>query len=235
MARRRGALKNWGHGSSEYRQLNRAVRSAIRRDTRDDVCRRIHEQGPASMWRNTREIIGGKSCGQRTLPSVSADRMLTGLAHLRHHLPESVLSTLVSALVLSHVRYCITVYGNGTAKNLDRIQKILNFSARVISGRKKYEHISDVQRGLGWLSASDLANYHTLTLMHKVLRHGEPKELAEMFRKCADVRDRETRQDGMLRVPRCRTACGQRQFAYRAVKLYNAFCRDRPIRAVIPT
>ena len=148
--------------------------------------------------------------------------MLTGLAHLRHHLPESVLSTLVSALVLSHVRYCITVYGNGTAKNLDRIQKILNFSARVISGRKKYEHISDVQRGLGWLSASDLANYHTLTLMHKVLRHGEPKELAEMFRKCADVRDRETRQDGMLRVPRCRTACGQRQFAYRAVKLYNA-------------
>ena len=148
--------------------------------------------------------------------------MLTGLAHLRHHLPEFVLSTLVSALVLSHVRYCITVYGNGTAKNLDRIQKILNFSARVISGRKKYEHISDVQRGLGWLSASDLANYHTLTLLHKVLRHGEPKELAEMFRKCADVRDRETRQDGMLLVPRCRTACGQRQFAYRAVKLYNA-------------
>ena len=101
-------------------------------------------------------------------------------------------------------------------------KKILNFSARVISGRKKYDHISDVQRGLGWLSASELVDYHTLTLVHKVLRYGEPEELAEMFQKCADVRDRETRQDEMLRVPRCRTACGQRRFAYRAVKLFNA-------------
>ena len=42
--------------------------------------------------------------------------MLTGLAHLRHYLPETVLSTIVSALVLSHVRYCLTVYGNGRGK-----------------------------------------------------------------------------------------------------------------------
>ena len=75
MSRRRGALRVWGHGSSEYRRLNRAVRSAIRRDTRADVCRRIEEQGPNSVWRNTREIIGGRSSGRRTLPSVSADCM----------------------------------------------------------------------------------------------------------------------------------------------------------------
>ena len=77
--------------------------------------------------------------------------MLTGLAHLKHYLPENVLSTLVSALVLSHVRYCLTVYGNGADKNLNRIQKILDFCARVISGRKKYGHILDVQRRIGWL------------------------------------------------------------------------------------
>ena len=67
----------------------------------------------------------------------------------------------------------------------------MNFSVGVISGRRKYDHISDVRRGLGRLSASELANYHTLTLMHKVLRHGEPEELTKMPRKCADVRDRE--------------------------------------------
>ena len=75
----------------------------------------------------------------------------------------------------------------GTA---DGIKK-MNFSVGVISGRRKYDHISDVRRGLGRLSASELANYHTLTLMHKVLRHGEPEELTKMPRKCADVRDRE--------------------------------------------
>ena len=158
--------------------------------------------------------------------------MLTGLVHLRHYLPESVLSTLVSALVLSHVRYCLTVYGNGSAKNVERVQKILNFSARVISGRKRHEHISDVQRELGWLSAPDLVRYHTLTLAHKVMRYGEPEELSRMFRRCADVRDRETRQDGMLHMPRCRTAYGQRQFAYRATKLLNALPSDLSDRSV---
>ena len=39
----------------------------------------------------------------------------------------------------------LTVYGNGTSKKRDRIQKILNLSPRVITGRKN-DHISDVQR-----------------------------------------------------------------------------------------
>ena len=63
--------------------------------------------------------------------------MLTGLAHLRHYLPETVLSTIVSALVLSHVRYCLTVYGNGTAKNLDRLQKIFELLCPGHHGTKK--------------------------------------------------------------------------------------------------
>ena len=45
MQRRRQALAQHGHGSDSYRDLNRAVRSALRRDTRDDVKRRIAEGG----------------------------------------------------------------------------------------------------------------------------------------------------------------------------------------------
>ena len=142
--------------------------------------------------------------------------MLTGLVHLRHYLPETVLSTLVSALVLSHVRCCLTVYGNGTAKNLNRVQNILNFSAKVITGRKKFDRISDVQRELGWLSAPDIVRYHTLTLENKVLRNGEPEVLADLLSTCREVRERSTRQDDALRATRCRTACGEQRFAYRA-------------------
>ena len=46
---------------------------------------------------------------------------LSGLSHLRGRLPSSVISVLVNALVLSQVRYCITVYGNGSKKNVSRI------------------------------------------------------------------------------------------------------------------
>ena len=50
---------------------------------------------------------------------------LIGLSHFRSYLPIAVVSTLVNALVLSQLRYCISVYGNGTKKNMSRIQKLL--------------------------------------------------------------------------------------------------------------
>ena len=85
--------------------------------------------------------------------------ILTGIAHLRHHLPSNVLTSIVTALVLSHVRYCLTVYGNGSGKNLDIVDKILNFAARVISGKRKFDHISGVRERLGWLSPVDMCTH----------------------------------------------------------------------------
>ena len=59
--------------------------------------------------------------------------ILTGLSHLRHYLPPETLPEIVNALVISHIRYGLVVYDNGSSKNQRRIQKLLNFAARVIS------------------------------------------------------------------------------------------------------
>ena len=72
MCRRRGALAHYGRGSAEYRDANRAVRSAIRRDSRADIERRIRESGRHGMWRIIRPYVGGKR-GSRVMPGVSAD------------------------------------------------------------------------------------------------------------------------------------------------------------------
>ena len=96
--------------------------------------------------------------------------ILIGLAHVRHQIPPALIPTLVNALVVSHVRYCLTVFGNGTDKNMQRIQKILNFALRVISGRRKFDHISDVRDELGWPTARQLYELHSLTLLHKIRR-----------------------------------------------------------------
>ena len=105
--------------------------------------------------------------------------ILSGLSDLRHCLPHGLMVTLVNVVVLSQVRYCLTVYGNSTSANLSRIQKIINFSAKVIFGRKKkIDYVSDLLQRLGWLSADDLVAMHTLTLLHKT---GEPEVLASQF------------------------------------------------------
>ena len=88
--------------------------------------------------------------------------ILIALSHVRHYIPANLLPTIVNALVISHIRYCLAVFGNGSQKNMHRLQKIQNFALRVISGRRKFDHISDVRDELGWLPVSLLDEQHSL-------------------------------------------------------------------------
>ena len=148
--------------------------------------------------------------------------MLIGLSHVRHHLPQNVVPTVVHGLVLSHVRYCLTVYGNCSDKNLKQLQRVINFCARVIAGRRKYDHISDILNGSDWLTAKQLSDFHTLTLAHRIIKSGEPTSLVSLFRRVSSLRDRPTRQDNHFYLPRVRSEAGRRQFACRAPRLYNS-------------
>ena len=154
--------------------------------------------------------------------------ILVGLSHLRHYLPTEALPEIVTALVISHIRYCLVVYGNGSTKNQRRIQKLINFAARVISGKRKFDHISDVRDSLRWLDAPSLSQYQTLCLLQKIINTGQPESLADLFtvnRERPD-RNRRTRQDHLLSLPRARIEAGKRRFAYRAASLLNALPPD---------
>ena len=151
--------------------------------------------------------------------------ILAAISHLRHFLPPGSLPTLVSALVFSHVRYGLGVYGNCSGKNLATIQKIFNFAARIISGKRKFDHISGVRGYLGWLDSPDLVVHHSLTLLHKVRRTGQPESLAVQFYTNRERPNhvRSTRRDDLLSLPNIRgSAAGKRQFAYRSAHQYNS-------------
>ena len=148
--------------------------------------------------------------------------MLNGLSHLRNYLPPSVVSSVVHALVLSQIRYCISVYGNGTKKNVTRIKKVVNYAAKVIFGRKKFDHVSDLLENLGWLNASELISYHTLCLTHKVRRMGEPETIVRALPRFSENCDRMTRQNDDFCVPMSYTEMGRRRFCCRAARQYNS-------------
>ena len=89
--------------------------------------------------------------------------------------------------------------------------------------------MSDLLEQLRWLSAENLVLYHTLYTAHKVLRLGEPEELAAGFVPVAEARGetgRVTRQDRDLYVPRSRTEAGKRRFGSRGPMLYNSLPPD---------
>ena len=154
--------------------------------------------------------------------------VLISLSHSKHVLPSWTVAHVVNALVVSSIRYCISVYGTCSKTQLHRVQKLLNFCARVISGRRKYDHVSDVLRQLGWLRAEQLVSYHRLCLVKTALGTRLPADLAAMF-SYVDT-SYETRQTGLLYCPRAKTCSGDRRLAHCSAVFNRLPCDLRCLR-----
>ena len=101
------------------------------------------------------------------------------------------------------------------------MQKVLNFAARVISERRKYDHISDVICQLGWMNVQELVSYFDLCQMHATLTYGKPDVLRSWLTYNYEHVSRDTRQSRHLTLPRVRNSHGKRRFVYRAADAYN--------------
>ena len=62
-----------GRESAEYKDLNRSVRSAVRRDRRVELRKEIDEQGPNKVWKCIKTVVAGKQDGPNVQPELSAD------------------------------------------------------------------------------------------------------------------------------------------------------------------
>ena len=148
--------------------------------------------------------------------------MLCGLSHSRHSLPQSTLLTLIQGLVVSRILYCLVVYGVCNGTQMKRVQKLLNFAARVLSGRRKFDHISDVLRRLDWLDAEHMYLYHGLNLLKRVISTSEPESIAGDLVTRGEVHQRDTRNADHLVTPAIRSASGGRRFRHSICSAYNA-------------
>ena len=155
---------------------------------------------------------------------------LVALTHARHSLPRASLKPIVTALVMTIIRYCVSIYGTCSKTELHRIQKIINFGARVISGKKKFDHISEVLKSLNWLSSSQLAQYHRAQMVRRVVSLELPETLYSIIAAADHRHEHQTRHNNQMRLPAIRTETGRRQLAYSGVKLYNDVCQKRLVR-----
>ena len=67
---------------------------------------------------------------------------LIALNDARHVIPSTSLATHTGASYICGALLCI--YGSCNATQLKRVQKVINFCARVVSGRSRHDHISEV-------------------------------------------------------------------------------------------
>ena len=151
--------------------------------------------------------------------------VLVGLARMRHRLPQETKRMLVEALVLPHVRYCIGVWGSCTAEQKKRVQKVINFGARIVTGLGLREHVTPALRELGWGRVEEVLEEHDVAMVRRLLTATDAPELlrskltyrSELSAHCTRATDR-----GQLQLPRVRTEFARRGFLFRASKSWNS-------------
>ena len=100
------------------------------------------------------------------------------------------------------------MWANMSKKNIAKLQTVQNFAARMVTGTRKYDHISAMLQQLKWLPVSYTLRYKDAVMEFKCLKGLAPPYLARRFTSRSQTHDRVTRQMDELDIPFYRTAAG---------------------------
>ena len=150
--------------------------------------------------------------------------ILSGLAKFSRQLPKEVKKLLIEALVFPHIMYCATVWAGCNTTQRKRIQKIINYGARIVKGCRRHEHITPHLIELEWPKVDRLVSERDLIMVHRLLNsENAPEYLSRLFQYREQVSVRDTRGSvaGLLQLPRVRTELARRSFNFRAATKWN--------------
>lgn len=149
-----------------------------------------------------------------------------GLKLARPFVPRDILILIYKALVQPHFDYCDVVWGNCNKGLTDRLQKLQNRAARVIT-RTNYETRSaEILKNLKWDDLECRRFKHMAVVMYKILNNKAPAYL-NSFRKLRDGTTYNLRaHDSDFVVPKPRTEALKRSFQYQGPKVWNGLASD---------
>ena len=58
------------------------------------------------------------------------------------------LITIINSLVFSKLLYCSSVWANTTKKNIELLQTVQTFAARIVFGTRKFDHVIPILKQL---------------------------------------------------------------------------------------
>ena len=107
---------------------------------------------------------------------------LCQINRVKHLFDQSTLITIVNALVMSKINYCLSIWSNTSEEIIKRIQLIQNYAVRVISGNVgKYDHVSPLLKELGWLPMKEHLQYRDAVLTYKCIHNQAHMYLGHKF------------------------------------------------------
>jgi hypothetical protein len=152
----------------------------------------------------------------------SSNFNIRALRHIRPMLDRTVANTVACSIVNTRLDYCNSLLYGTSVKNIQRLQKIQNTLARVVSGTKRRDHIKPVLRDLHWLPVAQRIEYKVALITHKVLSTDQPQYLRSLVKEYKPAR--QLRSEGQRLLPKptgLTSALGSRAFTRASESVWN--------------
>ena len=152
---------------------------------------------------------------------------LRQLRSIRSSLTDSAAKTIVHALISSRIDYCNSVLFGVSEAVSQRLQSVLNSSARLITNRRRFDHITPALRDeLHWLPIQQRIQYKIALLVFKCLHGLSPVYLSAAYTPMASLQDSRVLRSavhGDIVQPRTNTRrIGPRSFRSSAPAIWNS-------------
>ena len=142
-------------------------------------------------------------------------KLLSDIARVRHLLSDSDAESLVLSILGSRLDYCNSLLYGVNKYVIQKLQKVQNYGARIISKRKKQQSVRDVLEKLHWLPVERRIILKLLTFTFKILNSMAPECLTSLI----SIRNRDM---FLLNNVYMDSHYGRRSFIYSAPRLWNA-------------
>ena len=106
------------------------------------------------------------------------------------------------------------------------LQGVQNFAARIVSGTRKFDHVSPALKNLRWIPVKSHLYLRDAILAFKSMAGQVPNYLSSNFISRGNTSGQATRSSTQLNIPLFKTKSGQISFYYRTVTLWNALKPD---------
>ncbi len=149
------------------------------------------------------------------------------LSKVKPFLSRKNLGTAIHAFITSRFDYCNSLYSS-----ISCLQLVQNVAARLLEGKRKYEHITPILMSLHWLPVKYRIDFKIVLFVYKALNNLAPQYLTDLLLPYTPSRTLRSCDLGLLIVPRVKLKnCGDRAFATAGSKLWNSlppFIRRAP-------
>lgn len=146
---------------------------------------------------------------------------LRNISRNRKYMTENTCKIVINSLVLSKISFCSMLLVGLPNKQIEKLQKVQNYAAKLITMSRKFDHVSPLLKRLDWIPISKFIKYRFCTLIFKCLNYTAPIYLSALVNLYIPNRNLRSSNLGLLFIPNIKTELGRRSFSYLAPKLWN--------------